>query len=96
MLSPSFVAQYVKSIPALAAQAARAGSPDALLDLVMPDQYSFASAAWFLSSQCSAEVRAGLQRGSLEGWTAFVRGCVGTTVTGERQAYWERAVTALG
>lgn len=97
MLSPAFVQMYAASIPALAAPAAAlASNPAAVLALVQPDQYSFAAAAWFLTAVCQPDVRAQLQTGSPAGWTAWVTGCVQTTVTPARQAYWERAVAALG
>jgi hypothetical protein len=96
MMSPGFVKMYAASIPAVAAQAAALTDPAAVLALVQPDAYSFAAAAWFLSTQCSASVRAGLQTGTLAGWQAWVTGCVQTTVTDARTAYWQRAVQALG
>ncbi len=95
MMSPAFVQEYVDSIPEVSAQAV-GSEPAQVLALVQGDEYSFASAAWFLSTQCDAGVRQGLQTGTLEGWMGWVSGCVGTTVTEERQAYWERAVVALG
>ena len=96
MLSPTFVKEYAASIPAVSAQAASLTDPAAVLALVQPDQYSFAAAAWFLSAQCTSAVRAQLQTGTLAGWEGWITGCVGTTVTDARQAYWTRAVAALG
>lgn len=96
MLSPTFVKEYAASIPAVVSQAATLTDPAAILALVQADQYSFGAAAWFLSTVCSPAVRSGLQTGTLTGWAAWVTGCAQTTVTPTRQAYWERAVTALG
>jgi hypothetical protein len=96
MMSPTFVKEYAASIPAVSAQAAALTDPAAILALVQPNQYSFAAAAWFLSTQCSAAVRAQLQTGTLAGWQGWITGCVQTTVTPARQDYWTRAVAALG
>ncbi|KAI9858545.1 MAG: hypothetical protein M1824_004281 [Vezdaea acicularis] len=88
---------YAKSIPALAGPLAQVAATDlnGVLALVMADQYSFGSAAWFLTSQCGAGVRQGLQSGTQAGWQTYVSSCIGTTVTSDRMAYWTRAVQAL-
>jgi hypothetical protein len=96
LMSPTFVKMYAASIPAVAAQAASLTDPAAVLALVQPDQYSFAAGAWFLSTQCTADVRAQLQTGTAAGWEAWLTGCVATTVTDQRKAYWDRAVAVLG
>ena len=96
MMMPNFVQQYASSIPALASQVAATSDPAAILQLVSSDQYSFASASWFLTTKCSQSVRQQLQTGSEAGWEAFVSGCVQTTVTDARKAYWTRATAALG
>lgn len=62
--------------------------------LVLPDEYSWASAAWFLKTQC-ASIRSQLQAGGQSGWEAYLD-CVGTTSTPDRLAYWTRAKTAFG
>ncbi|KAI9831898.1 MAG: hypothetical protein M1819_004620 [Sarea resinae] len=98
---------YARSIPALTlpldaittSQDASALSDDqlnAMRALVLPDTYAWASAAWFLTSQCGPSVRTQLQTGSVEGWEAYISECVGTTVTSDRQAYWTAACQALG
>jgi hypothetical protein len=97
--------QYAKSIPALASQAdaiAPAGvdglsdeSLNALLELVLPDKYSFASAAWFLTTQCSQTVQQDLRSGSNDSYTGYLA-CIGTEWTSERQAYWDKARLTLG
>jgi hypothetical protein len=102
MMMPNFVAEYVASIPALAGQAAAAaGDPAATLALVENDTYSFGSAAWFYSTQCSEAIKSQLQTGSESGWDAFLTTCVGTdpsegTGSTSRLAYWQRATAALG
>lgn len=110
MQSAQFNLQYAASIPALAPQVANltggAGAaanatalpPDtlnAIRELVLPDRYSFASAAWFLTSQCSCDFQRGLKTGGLDGWKKYIEKCVSTEVTPERQASWEKAVEAL-
>ncbi|KAL8712451.1 MAG: hypothetical protein Q9220_003299 [cf. Caloplaca sp. 1 TL-2023] len=98
MQYPTLNLQYAKSIPALQSQLAAAGSnPTAVLALLTANPaYDFGSGAWFLSTQCSATIRAGLKAGSLAGWQAYISQCVHTTPTPERQAYWERAAKAMG
>jgi hypothetical protein len=96
--------EYALSIPALEPQVkaittaiSTAGLTDSQLNairaLVLPDQYSWASAAWFLTAKCM-NIRAQLTTGGQDGWTAYL-GCVGTTPTPERLAYWTRANAAL-
>lgn len=71
-------------------------SPADLLDLLRGDGATdFGSGAWFLTTQCSEEVRAALADGSESGWRRYIADCVGTSVSEERKAYWERAVEAL-
>ena len=105
MQMPDFNLEYAMSIPALKAQAqaiapsgTTAGLSDAQLNairaLVLPDQYAWASAAWFLTTKC-ASIRPQLQAGGQAGWEAYL-GCVGTSATSDRQAYWQRANAAFG
>lgn len=96
---------YAKSIPALSTQLAAittADSTDGLSDdelnairaLVLPDEYAWGSAAWFLTTQC-ASARPTLQAGGQAGYEAYMS-CVGTSATSDRLAYWSAANTALG
>lgn len=95
MMMPNFVREYVASIPELASQAI--GKDDvAVLALVQPDEYSFASASWFYNAHCTEAVKEGVQTGGKSGWSDFITGCVGTTVTESREVYWTRAMQALG
>lgn len=98
MLMPNFVAEYAASIPELAPQvAAAAGDLAKVLELVEPDQYAFAAASWYYATKCSAEQKAMVVNGGLQGWqNAFITGCVQTANSPERQAYWTRARQALG
>jgi hypothetical protein len=95
---------YAKSIPELASPLSTittASSTDALSDdqlnairaLVLPDQYSFGSAAWFLTSQCN-QTRSQLQAGGQAGYEAYLS-CVGVSATAARLAYWDLANTAF-
>jgi hypothetical protein len=105
MQMANFNLQYARSIPELAdkANAITTGgtdglSPDqlnAILNLVLPDQYSFASAAWFLTSQCGPTVRAELEAATDAGYKGYMV-CVGTEATADRMAYWARAKAAFG
>jgi hypothetical protein len=98
MQSPSYNKKYASSLPALKDQISKvANSPVDLLDLLRNNKtYDFGSGAWFLTTQCSKEVRTALQSGSEEGWQRYISDCVGTSVTEERKEYWQRAVKALG
>lgn len=73
---------------------AQAQGPDAVLALVNNDQFGFASASWFLATQCDASVYAGLANADEAGFNAYL-GCIGTSVTDDRTAGWKKVV-ALG
>ncbi|KAJ5753726.1 uncharacterized protein N7511_007879 [Penicillium nucicola] len=98
MQSPAFNKKYASSLPALSDQlAAVSNDPAALLDLLRNNgAYDFGSGAWFLTTQCSKEVRTALAKGDESGWSRYISDCVGTSVTDERKEYWDRAVKALG
>ena len=98
MQSPSFNKKYAADIPALKDKLASVSdSPADLLDLLRDNEiYDFGSGAWFLTTQCSKDVRTALQSGSETGWQNYISTCVGTTVTDDRKEYWQRATKALG
>ncbi|KAL8666938.1 MAG: hypothetical protein Q9168_007391 [Polycauliona sp. 1 TL-2023] len=98
MQMPPFNLEYAKSIPALATglQAAGTDVVKVLALLTANGEYDFGSAAWFMKTKCSAGVRAGLQKGTTEAWSAYITQCIGTTVTPDRQAGWEKAAKAMG
>jgi hypothetical protein len=98
MQSPTYNALYAKSIPALSTELLPILSqPAAVLDLLLKNEENdFGSAAWFLTTQCTKDVRTALQSGSEQGWEQYISTCVGTTATGDRKAVWQRAVKALG
>ena len=97
MQMPEFNAKYAASIQALAAQLVTAkDEPDRVRALLTAnDVYDFGSAAWYLKTQCGPDVRQNLASGGLDGFKAYVTGCLQTTVTAERLAYYERANMAL-
>ncbi|KXH43686.1 hypothetical protein CSIM01_12580 [Colletotrichum simmondsii] len=66
-----------------------------ILELVMPDDYTWGSAAWFLTTQCDADVRENLAAGTVKGFTLYMD-CIGTSGTEDRVAYWARAKGAFG
>lgn len=69
---------------------------DSLLELVLiSDEYDFASAAWFLTSQCD-KYRTALERFDKEGWESYVTECLKSVVTDARRDYWDRARLTLG
>ncbi|EKD16241.1 hypothetical protein MBM_05535 [Drepanopeziza brunnea f. sp. 'multigermtubi' MB_m1] len=105
MLMPPFVLKYAQSIPELAAQLGAittqpttTGLSDDALNairaLVRPNEYSFASAAWYLTTQCDPAVRTALQAGGQPGFEAYM-GCLGVAATPERLASWTRANAAF-
>jgi hypothetical protein len=105
MQMAQFNLDYASSIPALAPKLRAittsttiAGLTDDQLNdiraLVLADQYTWGSAAWFLTTQC-ANIRPQLQAGGQAGWSAYLA-CIGTTATSDRLAYWQRANTAFG
>lgn len=98
MQSPEFNLKYAQSLSGLQDELASAGSdPKGILALLTANgEYDFGSGAWFLTSQCSDSVRAGLKTGSLSGWQSYISDCIHTTPTPDRQAYWERAAKAMG
>jgi hypothetical protein len=103
----NFNLAYARSIPNLAtplAAIAPAGviatslstsQQNQVLNLVVDDKYDFASAAWFMTTQCTQTVRRGLQGGTASGWQNFLSECVGVSATDDRTAYWTKAISAL-
>lgn len=106
MQSAAYNLEYARSIPALAskvnaittstsASSLSADQSNQVLALVLPDQYTWASAAWFLTSQC-ASIRTQLQAGGTAGFTAYM-GCIGASPSESgRMTYWNAATAAFG
>ncbi|KAJ4372264.1 hypothetical protein N0V83_004038 [Neocucurbitaria cava] len=97
MAMPPFVKLYATSVAGADAvsQADTAGG-DAALTAVLAlvnsdDEHSFGAAAWFMTSQCTADVRAGLVAETVDGWHNFLTACVGTTATADRDVPWVAA-----
>lgn len=104
MQSPAYnleYAQYLSSVctdcGVTVAQVEQASSqgPTAVLDLVNTDEWSFGSAAWFLTTQCDASIRQGLAAGTQAGYEAYLQQCIYASVDDKRIALWSAAV-ALG
>ena len=96
MQSPAYNLDYARTFPELAATAnASASDPTAVLALVTPDKYNFASGAWFLATQCSDAIRTKLQTGTDAGFAAYMS-CVGVNVTDSRHEHWVTAQKAFG
>lgn len=98
MQSPTYNVKYAFSLPLLTSQLSHVSDePAGILSLLLSDgEYDFGSGAWFLTTQCSDEVREALRTGSESGWASYLGECVGTSVTDARRDYWNRALTALG
>jgi hypothetical protein len=103
MQSPAFNAKYADWIVANGQDtsitqesvADVANDPGTLLDLINTGNWDFASAAWFLTTQCDASQVQALGDGSQESFESYLTQCVGTTVTDDRIAGWEKVI-ALG
>ncbi|SPQ18920.1 85eea3a9-dd18-43f0-8a31-52928eb69e5c [Thermothielavioides terrestris] len=94
MMMPNFVSEYATDLFGAAKVAGK--SPNDVLALVTPDEYNFGSAAWFLTTKCTADVRSSLKTGTDAGWIAYNSNCLGVDGTlSERLAYWNRAKTAF-
>ncbi|KAI9141677.1 hypothetical protein BKA69DRAFT_1071954 [Paraphysoderma sedebokerense] len=104
MLMFPFIQEYVASIPDLKPQydkitsaSTNTSSPEyqsAVLSLVLSDEYSFASAMWFLSSKCSTDVRNLLKQEKEEGVVSYLKDCIGTEATEERLDGWRKSLQA--
>lgn len=97
MAMPPFVAKYATAIAGADAVAtASAAGGDAGLTAVLAlvngdDEKSFGSAAWFYSTQCSEDVKAGVQAETIDGWHNFLTQCVGTELDPTRDTPWVTA-----
>lgn len=106
MMSPTFVQEYAEwlavhmpkksGITAANLATAKASGPAAVLELVnKKPENQFGSAAWYMIEKCPQSVRDGLAAGTQEGWSTYITSCVGTTLTADRTAIYEK-VMALG
>jgi hypothetical protein len=101
MQSPAFNLKYAQwlaanktdsGISSQQVDEAEKEGPVQVLALVNGERWSFASAAWFMATQCNGEVGQGLATLTEEGWNTYLTDCVGTTVTDDRTAIWKRAI----
>lgn len=91
MAMPPVVHAYATAVAgqAAVAQAQTAGGADGVLALVnSDDEKSFGSAAWYLTTTCSPQVRQGLQAETVQGWHDFLTQCVQTTAVEARDTIW--------
>lgn len=101
MAMPPFVAKYATAVAgadAVATANAAGGDPGAVAVLALvnsDDVKSFGSAAWFYSTQCSADVKAGVAAETVDGWHTFLTACVGTTLDEARDTPWVAAKAAI-
>ncbi|RMZ66903.1 hypothetical protein GMOD_00002281 [Pyrenophora seminiperda CCB06] len=101
MAMPNFVEKYATSVAGEAAVAkAKEVGGDAGLVAVLAlanadDEKSFGSAAWFVTTECTADIRAGLAAGTQDGWHKFLTDCVGTTLDPGRDVPWNAAIATI-
>lgn len=99
MQSPDFNAKYAQDLVTKgtlkASDLAGATTPEAVLNLLLGDDLSFGSAAWFLTTQCTPDVRTQLQTMSQEGYANYLANCVGTGATDDRIASWQAAMKVV-
>jgi hypothetical protein len=97
MAMPPFISEYATAVVgAQAVATASAEGPAAVLNLVnADDEKSFGSAAWYLSTKCTPEIRSGLAAETVDGWHNFLTVCVGTTAVPERDTSWVAAKQAI-
>jgi hypothetical protein len=98
MQMPNWNQKYAASLPEISEQYELVkDSVEGVLDLLLKnDDHDFGSAAWFLATNCPAEVRAELQKGTDAGWERYITQRVHTTVTDERRKYWLGAREVMG
>lgn len=96
MMSPQFVSEYATAVFGVSS-VQTASTPTAVLALVNAnDTVSFGGGAWFLSTKCPS-VQEQFATDPDAAWTAMMgSGCVDTTDTSARDAYWTAAKKALG
>jgi hypothetical protein len=100
MQSPEFNEKYAEYMTGCApcgfttegVEKAKSEGPAAVLELVSDDEWSFGSAAWFLRTQCDASIEDGLASGTEAGFKSYIEDCVGTTLTDDRIAGWQKVM----
>jgi hypothetical protein len=98
MAMPDYVKQYATAIvgaDAVAEAEAKGGDEGLKAVLALAngdDEKSFGSGAWFVSTQCRKDVRAGLVAETEDGWHKFLAECVNTEPNTERDPAWVAAI----
>jgi hypothetical protein len=64
--------------------------------LVLRDDLSFASAAWFLRTKCTPDIASGLASATAAAWSKYMTVCIGTSDAPERLAGYQKALHAYG
>jgi len=72
-----------------------ADTMNAIRALVLSDELSFGSAAWFLREKCTADIAEGLQAGTEEAYSRYMTVCIGTTDDPARFEGYTRALGAF-
>jgi hypothetical protein len=62
--------------------------------LVLRDDLSFASAAWFLRTKCTPDIATGLTSATDDAWGKYMTICVGTSDTPDRREGYHKALRA--
>jgi hypothetical protein len=96
MMSSQFTSLYAQATLPADQWAQVQGNGDAIIQALLPDELSFGSAAWFLTTQCSPQVRTALQSGSEDGARQFFTSCVYTSYGEDRATLWEAAHAQVG
>ncbi|KAF3938727.1 hypothetical protein ABW19_dt0201077 [Dactylella cylindrospora] len=106
MLMPNFIVSYAQSfgstdsiqagLNAANIDSASDSVKNEVLALVLGDDKTFASAAWFYSENCSDTVKSALRGSpSIAAWSSYITECVGASVEGREEGF-RAAVAALG
>jgi hypothetical protein len=64
--------------------------------LVLRDNLSFASAAWFLRTKCSPDISRGLAGATAAAWSEYMSVCINTSDAPERLTGYRKALHAYG
>lgn len=92
MMSPEFVAKFA---PTLGVQPG--SDPANTLDtLLTAPGAEWDAASWFLTTQCSDDIRTGLQTNTFQGFSDFTTKCISTSMTDDRKSGWQAAAKAFG
>jgi hypothetical protein len=94
MMSPNFVQEYATALYGSAKTQGLA--PADVLNLVLNDDDSCGSGAWFLATKCPS-VLSQFASDPEGAWTAYHgSGCISTELTAARTAVWTSAKAAFG